>query len=250
MQPFPIPYEPAQLSHCQIPRSRKELNTRDTVNARLTEQWNTDAPYLVNNRRRKEDQAAFYDMMPIGTRTYSEDLKQWNTFQTPRPKAAEKRAAEDASKRILAEYAIIQRIDTNIKDLEIGSDAWNSLQLQRQQAQQRASVAQEEYYDSQNVTIATNPYFDKYDVASDPRNVVRELRSAVSEDKVDRGIREARTLLSRQFDSRWLPLEEKEKKGYDTLVAYELMRPSLNVMEMNYRAPRPRDSRKSKDTIS
>lgn len=237
MQPFPIPYEPTQFIPCRSLRSRREVNTRDAVNARHVDQWNTDPPSLVNNRKAADKQAAFDEMMPISTRTYAEDLKQWYSFQTPPPRAKTRANAEESERRIRAEYTIIQQIDKNLRQLQTGSDQWNGLQIKRREAQARALEAQQEYYDAQSQALSENPYFTKYDVASDPRNVIRELRGAVVEDKVDRGIREARTLLSREFDDRWVSLDEKEKKGYDSLTAYDLMRPRLNIMEMNYRAP-------------
>jgi soluble cytochrome b562 len=46
-----------------------------------------------------------------------------------------------------------------------------------------------------------NSYFDKYDAASDSRNAVRELQSAVYEDKDTEGIRSGRTFLSRSLDN-------------------------------------------------
>lgn len=239
MQPFPIPYEPTNLTNCRILRSRREPDTRDVVNARHVEQWNTDAPVLTNNRKAADKQAVFDEMMPIGTRIYAEDLKQWYSFKTPPPRAATRASAEENEKKLRAEYTIIQQIDSNLRRLQPGSEQWTQLQVKRREAQERALDAQQEYYDAQTSALSENPYFSKYDISSDPRNVIRELRSAVVEDKVDRGVREAKTLLSREFDDRWLPLEEKEKKGYDTLAAYDLMRPRLNTMEINYRAPVP-----------
>lgn len=56
--------------------------------------------------------------------------------------------------------------------------------------------------------LALNPYFDRYDPVSDPRNAVRELRSVVYEDKGgDKGFEESLKKLRRNFENRWIPEE-------------------------------------------
>ena len=80
--------------------------------------------------------------------------------------------------------------------------------------------------------LGQNPYFNKFDVAGDSRNVVRELRSVVSEDIVDRGLRESQKFLQRELESRWLPPQYAEQKGIDVL---SMMRPSLNDMKKQYK---------------
>ena len=49
-----------------------------------------------------------------------------------------------------------------------------------------------------------NPYFDKYDTTFDARNMTRELRASVYEDKHTGYLKESEKLLQRNFDSRWL----------------------------------------------
>jgi hypothetical protein len=49
-----------------------------------------------------------------------------------------------------------------------------------------------------------NPYFDKYDTSFDPRNMTRELRASVYEDKNTGYLPESQRLLQRNFDNRWL----------------------------------------------
>jgi hypothetical protein len=84
-------------------------------------------------------------------------------------------------------------------------------------------------------SLAQNPYFNKYDVAGDTRNIVRELRSAVNEDIEDRGVKQSYSLLQREMDSRWLPQGYAKEKGIDQLSAYDLMKPRMNNMEKNYK---------------
>jgi hypothetical protein len=71
---------------------------------------------------------------------------------------------------------------------------------------------------------STNPFLQRLDTeGSDARNVIRELRSAVTEDNRERDIDAAKRLAERQFTDRWLP----PQTGSDiaSLQAYELLRP-------------------------
>ena len=85
-------------------------------------------------------------------------------------------------------------------------------------------------------SLAQNPYFDRYDPTRDPRNMVREVRSVVYEDKeADRGIEESRRLLERGSMSRWVPEGTEEQGSMNILQAYEVMRPKTDSIEVNYR---------------
>jgi len=84
--------------------------------------------------------------------------------------------------------------------------------------------------------IEANPYFQKFDVTQDPRNMVRELRTAVTETKTDRGLIESKDLLSRQLMNRWIGPDVVQNKEYDTLSAYDrVMKPQTNDMKKSYR---------------
>jgi hypothetical protein len=73
-------------------------------------------------------------------------------------------------------------------------------------------------------TNSTNPYLQRLDTAgSDARNVMRELRSAVSEDNRERDIEASRRLAERQFADRWMPPQMSADNA--SLQAYELLRP-------------------------
>lgn len=72
---------------------------------------------------------------------------------------------------------------------------------------------------------STNPYLQRLDAEGrDARNIVREFRSAVSEDNRDRDIAASKRITDRQFQDRWLPATGA---GADaaSLEAYELLRP-------------------------
>jgi hypothetical protein len=104
--------------------------------------------------------------------------------------------------------------------------------LDAQNDQYKLLLAQQRYI--QTDSLSDNPYFNKYDVASDSRNIIRELRAAVSEDVVDRGVHESQRLLQREMDNRWTPQGFAADKGIDSLSAFELMRPNMNNMGKRY----------------
>jgi len=87
--------------------------------------------------------------------------------------------------------------------------------------------------------LGGNPYFDKFDVTTDPFNVAREVRAAVYEERTDRGVEESKRLLNRVYTTRWLPEDYVEKHSLDTLKAYESLMPQMNKMETVYRKYEP-----------
>lgn len=71
-----------------------------------------------------------------------------------------------------------------------------------------------------------NPYLQRLDAqGSDARNIVREFRSAVTEDNRERDVDAARRLADRQFSDRWIPPQAAKEAELATLQAYELLRP-------------------------
>ena len=75
-----------------------------------------------------------------------------------------------------------------------------------------------------------NPYFDKYDTTFDARNMTRELRSSVYEDKNTGYMKESQKLLQRNFDNRWLnPIVAKQQAE----IAEEL-RPKMDDIRLFY----------------
>lgn len=144
--------------------SRREFSTRDSVNARQFEHWQTDGKYLVSDRPDVGKQRPFQDFQPINSRTTDRNYR-----NQPR-------------------------------------------------------------YDAAGAELGGNPYFQKYDAAYDNRNAVRELRSAVYEDKSDEGIRESSRLLRRNFDTRWIAPAEIDKLTETRMV----LRPSMDDIRKIY----------------
>ena len=80
--------------------------------------------------------------------------------------------------------------------------------------------------------LGKNPYFDKYDVAYDGTNAVRELRAAVYEDKNMESLRESKRLLERNLDNRWLV--DGEANRLAVLGRMEQLRPVRDDIRMIY----------------
>jgi hypothetical protein len=90
-------------------------------------------------------------------------------------------------------------------------------------------------------SLAMNPYFDRYDPTRDPRNMIREVRSVVYEEKeADRGLTESKRLNTRAYTSRWITEGATEESIQATLQAYEVMRPKTDNIEEVYRPEQPK----------
>jgi hypothetical protein len=224
MNYIPIPFEVTNMKPNLSIRNRKEVNVYDTTNSRLVEHWQTDAPALTNARRDIEQTERWQDMNPTPSRLYRENLNQSQPFVVPTPNSAEVRKSDQLNQNITNTLLQIQELGYKVQMAKTihQKKELNSELLIKQQLYQTLLQQQKQG----NVdTLAQNPYFNKFDVAGDSRNVVRELRSAVSEDIVDRGVRESQKLLQRELENRWLPPNYAEQQGIDVL---SMMRPSMN----------------------
>ena len=90
-------------------------------------------------------------------------------------------------------------------------------------------------FDPNGPKLEGNPFFDQYAASFDPRNVARELNSAVKEDKMDRGLVESKRILSRGFSSRYVPEGFAEQQNLNSLDAFEKLRPKIDDLSRNYR---------------
>ena len=88
-------------------------------------------------------------------------------------------------------------------------------------------------YDSTGPSLALNPFFDRYDPTRDPRNMIREVRSVVYENKeADRGIQESERIRARAFTNRTMP----EGSTSISLTEWQdLLRPKIDNIEIVYR---------------
>lgn len=97
-------------------------------------------------------------------------------------------------------------------------------------------------------SFSQNPYFEGYAPVFDPRNAIREVRSAIYEDRFDKGMRESKRLLARSFTNTWEAPDWVSTQNLDTLNAYENLKPQMNVMEKNFRQDN-RNEPNTKNTV-
>ena len=90
-------------------------------------------------------------------------------------------------------------------------------------------------FDPAGPKLVGNVFFDQHAPEYDPRNVVRELRAAVKENKSVRGEEESKRILSRGFSSRYVPEGFAEQRQLDSLQAYEQLRPKIDDLSTQYR---------------
>ncbi len=94
-------------------------------------------------------------------------------------------------------------------------------------------------------TFSTDYYTQRLDAGGDDsRNMIRELRSAVTEDNRERQVDADRALAQRQFYDRWLPARAATDAA--SLQAYDLLRPKQDNWRNAYAGddyPGPEDSR-------
>ena len=215
----PVPYEPIQVRPQLSTRIRREVSAVDTVNARFVEAWQTDSPRPqggIEGRGGRIGQpipVQSYDMNPTSSRLYRDTI----------PSAPSNQPQGDSAERT----AVLGSIRLVLKELEMNPD---STELQSEY-----KVLIQRLKQSDLDTLSQNPYFEKYDVASDSRNIVRELRGSVHEDIVNRGESESRRLLERTMQGRFTSASAPPA-GQDTLFAYELMRPRVSDTTKVYRS--------------
>ena len=217
----------------------------DSANSRMVNHWQNDDPQIQISRRDVSGAGLYMDMNPTSSRLYREDLRQSQPFVIPSGESQQVRKTVEINDKITQSLSTLQHLDNkfqaSVKDVAYSDLMAGKLPIEastikalrdKQNEKYQLLLAEQRYI--QTDSLSDNPYFNKYDVASDSRNIVRELRAAVSEDVVDRGIRESKLLLQREMDSRWTPQGFAAEKGIDSLSAFELMRPKMNNMVKRY----------------
>jgi len=223
MQPFPIPYEPTNLISCFTLRNRREDHPIETTNARYTEHWQTDAPSMAG----RDVSKAANDTNPIASRLYREDM------QRSQPYVVQANLTSKYTGQITKVLQDIQQIETDITVTQSPDILWSMRVKLEQKKDLYRSLLEAQRVERIDQT-SQNPYFDKYDVAGDSRNMIRELRGAVTENIVDHGLSESKKLLERGFQNRWLPEDHATSRGLTSLEAYDLMRPKFTDMTKRY----------------
>ena len=218
MEPFRENSYPTNLMPSFILRSRREQNTTDATNTRFVNYWQNDGP------QRTTLGATAMDMNPTPSRLYRENLDRSPPYIPPSQTLDSIQALSQLNTDIADTLNRIQKLQminpqtpTVMLQLKEQSILYNSLVIRKK------NLATD--------TLASNPYFEKYDAAGDSRNLIRELRGVVSEGVVDRGTAESQKLLQRSLESRWTT---EEKVDQAALSAFELLRPRFNQMDKVY----------------
>jgi hypothetical protein len=208
MQPFQIPYEPTNLTPCLTLRSRRETDKIDTTNARFVERG----------------EQSHMDTNPIASRLHREDIQQSQPF------VVSHKVESEATRLLPITLAKIQALEAQIQHAT-GAEAIMGLHTQINQEKELYETLLISQRQSQIDSLSMNPYFEKYDVGGDSRNIVRELRTAVTEGVVDRGVMQSQRLLERGFENRWT---HGNTQGLAPIDAYDLMRPKFTDMTKRY----------------
>ena len=210
-------------------RSRIEYNTKDMVNLNTYKHIETDVPdFTYNFPKLTYTQGRTYETplnRSIGytssnftnSNGYGFDIS-YNDARTDRNPTYARQPIE-GSIDIATGYRLPSYKVTNIPYQDM------SPQNTRYDAR---DYKQAQPYVAGGPDLAYNPYFDRYDPITDPRNAIRELRSAVYEDKGgDQGYIESQKKLKRHFENRWVPEEIVTDDLMDTFLRYDTVLPNI-----------------------
>ena len=214
-------------------RNRIENSTRDWVNAKQFEHWQTDTPSLTNNfPKMVYAKGRIYENVndrPIGYSSMSdeENLKMsqqyygvTNTSNLSYKNPESDRAPSYARKTI--ETSIDPVTGYKQPNYKLTNIPYYDMEPMNTRGDAR-DYKQSQPYVAGGPDLEYNPYFDRYDPVRDPRNAVRELRSAVYEDKgTNRSEIESVKFLRRQFEHRWNSEELIDDDKMDTYLRYEI----------------------------
>ena len=236
--PLRIPPDGFQL------RARKEVATKDSVNARFVETWAASVPQQQTEYYRTDlPDGGIMTQMSASPRT-REESQVLAAFPRGNVGIAEIREtlrktennAALAIQRLTAKIQADGREDTSPRDSRVPV-ALKAVYQDMAPLSSRTDprdFRQSKPYDPLGPNLAENPFFDRYDPTRDPRNMVREVRSVVYENKEpDRGQKESERIRNRTFTNRYTPDDEKESSKLTEW--YELMRPKIDNPQIVYR---------------
>lgn len=221
-------------------RSRREVSALDQINSLHVEQWQTDGPQLQNDRP------------DISSAEIKEQNKWLNRSLAENLGAANGKNAA-AQSAMAYRYSLgLGGVDQDLKMAEFwkqkateegfavhrrGAYTFMDMNPINTRTTDRNYLQNQQYVagNGESDQLGQNPYFDRFDVVTDPFNVARELRATVYEDKVDRGLLESKRLLNRTYTTRYVEPDYVAKNSLDTLNSYEDLRPRLNTMDKTYR---------------
>ena len=210
-------------------RTRIEGNTKDWINRKEFEHWQTDVPdFTYNYPKLVYAKGRMYENVndrEVGYARISdeENKKLSEQYGTS---GASYRDPESDRRPTKAREKIPQSIDIatgykqpNYKITNIPYEDMATINTRTDARDYRQSQP----FVAGGPDLGYNPYFDRYDPVSDSKNAVRELRSAVYEDKgTSRGVSESRLMLRRNFENRWVNEELIDEDKMDTYLRYEI----------------------------
>jgi hypothetical protein len=216
-------------------RARVEHNTKDMVNLKTYKHNETNTPDLTHNfPQLVYAKGRSYDLVtnrPVG---YSQISDIENAKMSEFLYGTSTISYKDPLSDRLPSYAR-NRIDESVDvvtgykppNYKITNIPYYDMSPQNTRYDAR-DYKQSQPYVAGGPDLALNPYFDRYDPVSDPRNAIRELRSAVYEDKGgDKGFEESQKKLRRNFETRWIPEELIVEDLMDTFLRNETVLPSI-----------------------
>jgi hypothetical protein len=235
--PLRIPEENFQI------RSRKEVSTKDAVNARFVETWGASVPIQQQEFYRTDlpdggiitkatatprtpQEKAVLNAFPLGNVTVQEVRLELSRTENKVPQAIgnltyrlQQEGREDAAPKDSRVPVAMEPVFMDMAPLSSRTD--------------KRDFRQSKPYDPLGPSLALNPFFDRYDPTRDPRNMVREVRSVVYETKeADRGLKESERMRERTFTNRYYKEEETPSKVTEW---FDLMRPKIDNPEVVYR---------------
>jgi len=152
--------------------------------------------------------------------TNSRYIENWNTAVPIQQTEYNRSQSEDVSKN--TDSHVPKSLQTTFMDMAPLSSRTDPRDFRQSQP-----------YIPSGPNLAENPFFDRYDPTRDPKNMVREVRSAVYELKeADRGLSESERLRQRTFTDRY------EKEGETSIKLtqwFDLLRPKIDNPEIVYR---------------
>ena len=213
-------------------RNRIEHNTKDMVNLNTYKHIETDVPDFTYN---------FPKLTYANGRTYETPLNRSIGYSHTNPKVKKDIYGFDISYNdagtdrnpSYARQQIGQSIDIatgyKIPNYKTANIPYQDMSPQNTRYDAR-DYKQSQPFVAGGPDLAYNPYFDRYDPVTDPRNAVRELRSAVYEDKGgDQGYEESQKKLKRHFENRWVPEEIITDDLMDTFLRYDTVLPNIKT---------------------
>ena len=235
--PLRIPGETFQI------RSRREVATKDAVNARFIENWGASVPTQQQEFYRTDlpdggiitkatatpktpQEKAVMNAFPLGNVTLQEIREELMRTMNKVPQAignltykVQQEGREDKPLKDSRVPVAMEPVYFDMAPLSSRTD--------------KRDFRQSKPYDPTGPSLALNPFFDRYDPTRDPRNMIREVRSVVYENKEsDRGQKESERMRERTFTNRNYKEEETPSKMTEW---YDLLRPKIDNPELVYR---------------